>query len=399
MINIFLLLRVIMEVTYKAPKLIAPEEEDFITTMPDDVVTNILDRLPIQDAVGTSILARNWRFKWNMLSQLVFDDDFFHYLSYKAGDTNNYGCIISRLLFHLNGAITRFVLRRKLDDENVSHWILFLSRKGIKDLTLAHDGITPFKLPTRFFSCLEFKHLKLYNCCLSPPPTFLGFPNLLSLQLFRENSELGEFIIRCPLLEILILYDSDKVGKVKLDEIAQLKNLKILSFSLSHLNTTMTVSSYNIFELLDSLPKLQVLHLNFKDYKLTKGGAKKRFPAAFPSLKALKLYRIDLCNGENLSCAFELIKSCPNLQTLEILAIQQEADPIPIPEVEYNITGLKSVELINLKGSENEVHLIKYLFACSPLLKMIVIRPRYSLAPGEQLMFARKLLMLRRASA
>ncbi|XP_076918217.1 F-box/FBD/LRR-repeat protein At1g13570-like [Bidens hawaiensis] len=392
-----------MEVTHKAPKLIAPKE-DFISKMPDNVVTNILDRLPIQDAVRTSILARNWRFKWNMLSQLVFDDYFFKYLLSKTqSDINNYGSIVSRILFHLNGAITKFVLLNfpMLDNEKINHWILFLSRKGIKDLTLQNSSRAQVKMPSHLFSCLELKRLKLYNCCFNLPPTFHGFPNLLRLELARETSELGEFFTRCPLLETLILYHSGNARKVKLAEIAELKNLKLLAFSLSGLNTntTTTVSSYNIFELLDSLPKLQGLHLGFHGYKLTEGGAKKRFPTAFPSLKTLKLLGIDIGNGVNFSFAFELIKSSPNLQTLVIFAIQQEADPIPIPEVEYNITELQSVELRNFKGSENEVYLIKYLFACSPLLKRIVIRPHVSLAPGEQLMFTRKLLKLRRASA
>ncbi|MFS7949310.1 putative F-box domain, leucine-rich repeat domain superfamily, F-box-like domain superfamily [Helianthus anomalus] len=48
--------------------------------MPDNVVTNILDRLPLQDAVRTSILSRNWRFKWTTISQIVFDKNFFEYL-------------------------------------------------------------------------------------------------------------------------------------------------------------------------------------------------------------------------------------------------------------------------------------------------------------------------------
>lgn len=47
--------------------------EDVIGSMPDDVITNIMDLLPIQDAVGTSILSRNWRIKCTLLSQLVFD--------------------------------------------------------------------------------------------------------------------------------------------------------------------------------------------------------------------------------------------------------------------------------------------------------------------------------------
>ncbi|XP_076926133.1 F-box/FBD/LRR-repeat protein At1g13570-like [Bidens hawaiensis] len=378
-------------------------EEDFISGMPDNVLTNILDRLPLQDAARTAILSSNWRFKWTMLiSQLVFDRRFFEYLR-KTKAENNQERVISRILLQLRGAITKCVLyvdeELDVDDEDVIHWISFLSRKGIKDLTLEDYNDTPFKLPIHLFSCLELKHLALRNCCFNPPPTFHGFPNLLSLEFYGADSELGGVITRCPLLEILKLEDTYTSCKVKIDEIARLENLKILSLSLRNLDTTMNFSSSNtIIELLGSLPKLQQLELDFECGKLIEAVANTGSSIAFPCLQDLTLLSIDLCNGIQLSCAFELIRSCPNLRTLEIIVGKCEADPIPIPEVEYNITGLKRLELKNFKGSENEMYLIKYLFACSPLLKKIVIHPYFSLAPGEQLMFARKLLKLRRAS-
>ncbi|XP_076919834.1 F-box/FBD/LRR-repeat protein At1g13570-like [Bidens hawaiensis] len=206
------------------------EPEDFISSMPDNVLTNILDRLPLQDAVRTGILARKWR-----------------------------------ILHQLRGAITKCVLSLVddefgVEEEDVIHWISFLSGKGINDFTLEYVCEPPFKLPTHLFSCLELKHLKLYDCCLNPPPTFHGFPNLLSLELDEANGELGGVITRCPLLEILKLGSIYNSCKLKLDEIARLENLKILSLSLRTLDTTMNFSSSStIVELLGSLPELQEL--------------------------------------------------------------------------------------------------------------------------------------------
>ncbi|GJY74043.1 putative F-box-like domain superfamily protein [Tanacetum coccineum] len=48
--------------------------------MPDNVITNILDRLPVRDAVKTDVLSKNWKFKWTLLTHLIFDEDFFRYL-------------------------------------------------------------------------------------------------------------------------------------------------------------------------------------------------------------------------------------------------------------------------------------------------------------------------------
>ncbi|KAJ0445027.1 hypothetical protein HanPSC8_Chr16g0740681 [Helianthus annuus] len=138
--------------------------------------------------------------------------------------------------------------------------------------------------------------------------------------------------------------------------------------------------------------------------KFLEDGAKKRSPTTFPCLKTLKLSAIDLENGNMLSCAFEMIKSFPNLQTLEITPTYYGDAPkaaICSLDVDYNTLGmlqLRSVVFTYSKASESEVCLIKYLLACSPFLKKIVIRPHSCLALSEQMMFAKKLLKLHRAS-
>ncbi|KAJ0445005.1 hypothetical protein HanIR_Chr16g0838231 [Helianthus annuus] len=108
-----------------------------------------------------------------------------------------------------------------------------------------------------------------------------------------------------------------------------------------------------------------------------------------------------LDDGKKLSCAFDLIRSSPNMQTLVILACDQYAGPPP-PVEDYNKTGLlqlRSVHFEYYTASENELCLIKYLLACSPFLQKIVIAGyNLAIASDEKLTFARKLLMLHRAS-
>ncbi|XP_022020397.1 F-box/FBD/LRR-repeat protein At1g13570-like isoform X4 [Helianthus annuus] len=423
--------------THKAPKL-APQ--DFISSMPDIVINNILDRLPFRNAVRTSVLSSNWRFKWTMLTQLVLDVDFFDSLEAVDedeedeeededeedeeededeedeeevdDDESNNESIVSKLLLQLRGPITKFEL--SVDDisdaDDMDNWILFLSRRGLKDLTLNNWGPTPLNLPTHLFSCVELKHLKLRNCSFSLPPTFHGFPNLLSLYLrveFEDNIQLGEFFTRCPLLEKLTMDDLFEMDKVNIVEIAKQENLKILSlkFHDSHDETT-TASSSNIFELVGSLPKLQELHLDFEECRLIEGGGKKSFFTVFPCLKVLKLSDICLDNGIMFSFAFELIRSSPNLQTLEItpsnwcmcIFLQSANSP---PQVDCSTTRLlqlQSVMFDCLKGSENEIRLIKYLLACSPSLKRMHIFSCHFSSSEQKLVFVRKLLKLYRAS-
>ncbi|KAK9078028.1 hypothetical protein SSX86_002085 [Deinandra increscens subsp. villosa] len=354
------------------------EPKDFISGMPDNVITNILDRLPLQDAVRTDILSRNWRF-----------------------------------LLHLNGDITKFVLfvdescYSVFDVQDIKHWVLFLSKKGIRDLTLENRSTARLKLPTHLFSCLELEHLKLVFCGFNAPDSFHGFPNLLSLELgvILEGGKFGEFLTRCPILEILNMnFFTNPPGQVKQAEIAKLTNLKILSLLMCNLDNRLIISSQTIFELLDSLPKLQELDLDFIMCKFIEAGAKKRFPTIFPCLKTLKLSRIDLENGIKLACVFQMIMSFPNLQMLDIESSDWDCKPTPATcplEIDYSTMGLQQLQNVVFtysSCSENEVSMIKYILACSPFLKKIVIRPHPYPVSDEKFIFARKLLKLYRAS-
>ncbi|XP_071713047.1 F-box/FBD/LRR-repeat protein At1g13570-like [Rutidosis leptorrhynchoides] len=254
-------------------------KDDIISSMPDIVITHILNLLPIQDAVRTSILARNWRFKWTTLTQLVFDEDFVEYLLrlYVEGNDNWYDeRIISNLLIHLKGPITKFFLHvpneKELNVKDLHHWVLILSRKGIMELTLENCNGREIELPTYLSSCLELTHLKLYNCHFHSVPTFGSFPNLLSLDLSWVTfaSDFCEIIIMCPRLEILVfgndLY-TDFTSKLKLVEIAKLRNLKMLSFPLRALDSTPITNSFS-FNLGGYFPELQELDLNFLNCKV-----------------------------------------------------------------------------------------------------------------------------------
>ncbi|MFS7961030.1 putative leucine-rich repeat domain superfamily, F-box-like domain superfamily [Helianthus anomalus] len=45
---------------------------DIITTFPQPIIKTILCLLPIREAARTSILSRDWRYKWTTIPKLVF---------------------------------------------------------------------------------------------------------------------------------------------------------------------------------------------------------------------------------------------------------------------------------------------------------------------------------------
>nr|GEU69300.1 hypothetical protein [Tanacetum cinerariifolium] len=357
------------------------EAKDFISSMPDNVITEILNRLPLRDVVSTGILSRTWRFKWTLITKLVFDDE----LSWKLpglGEEPSYnGKDLSRLINQLKGPITKFDLYIVddilSDDEDVNHWLSVLSRKGIKKLNITRLFAGPIELPPQLFSCLELKQLLLHNCNFNLPPSFCGFPKLLKLELSYtrfERCTFGELIARCPLLEALRIDDSGSVDDVKVTEIAK------------------------------HLPKLEKLALGFRSCEfLADACVGNKVATTFLSLKTLNLFRVEFNDDLMVSLISEMICSSPNLHNLNIWAKYRSNVP-PRADSDCNTMGmlhLRSVVFSCYEGSENEVRFIKSLLACSPLLEKNKIHGYSSqVFSGDKgkLMFATKLLKLPRAS-
>ncbi|GKD07291.1 F-box/FBD/LRR-repeat protein-like protein [Tanacetum coccineum] len=403
--------------TLKEPKYVS---EDIISSMPDNVMSNILDRLPVQEAVRTSILSKDWRFKWNLLTQLIFDCEFF--CSSRNTKRINYGRIISMLLHGLKGSIKKFELNLCEGDysmigvEVVKNWVIFVSENGIEDFTLLVQSKTPFKLPIQIFSCLKLKRLMLCNCSFDPTSSFRGFPNLLSLDLdfvTFESYQCGELLTQCPSLEYLRLASGITTAKIKEVEIAKLKNLKVLSLDLSKLENMETITRSTIFRLMSFFPKLQKFDLDIVNCKLL-SDTEKRAPTSFPYLKALTLKQIDFSSEVMTSLAIEFICASPNLETLWISGTWKNDVPPPTDyttEVKCISFGqlrqLRDVVLGSCRGLENEVCFIKSLLACSPVLKRmsVIFSSVYSNQvlgshdrDREKLRFAKELLTFHRAS-
>nr|XP_043617451.1 F-box/FBD/LRR-repeat protein At1g13570-like [Erigeron canadensis]XP_043617452.1 F-box/FBD/LRR-repeat protein At1g13570-like [Erigeron canadensis] len=315
-------------------------EEDYISSMPENVIVNVMDRLPVKDAVGTSILSTSWRFKWTLLTKLILDVDFFDGLD-NHFDKNN----ITKLLLHLKGPVTNFKLfvsnRFKIDFEDIYHWVMLLSGlRGLMELTLM-NWRQLVRLPTHLFSCLELRHLTFNRCVF--PHGFLGFPKLLSLHLehvYIPDHRCGELIAQCPLLETLQIssWNANLGGVLKLVEIAKLKNLKELCLSLCLLDNLTMLKLSTVFQQMSLLPKLQELSLDFENCKfLPEDVALYLVSSNFPFLKTLELWEMDFSSVSMLSCAFGILFGCANLQNLSITAIYNKVVPLPaicLPEVD-----------------------------------------------------------------
>lgn len=229
---------------------------DRLSNLPLDVLEQILSCLPIKDAVKTSVLSSNWRYKSAMLPHLVFDDRCISsnvlFLSVDSSSSiRTYNslmlrplefddhmlrfderCVSARkqaaivkivdhvLLSHI-GPIHKFKLshHRLEATSDIDRWILHLSRNSIKEFILEIWTLRRYSIPSCLFSCRDIVHLELYHCLLKLPPKFKGFRSLKSMdfQLVHLSQDVLEnMIVCCPLLEKLTLANCDGFTRFKI---------------------------------------------------------------------------------------------------------------------------------------------------------------------------------------
>ncbi|RWR81200.1 F-box/RNI-like superfamily protein isoform 1 [Cinnamomum micranthum f. kanehirae] len=196
-----------------------PASADLISNLFKDVMDLILVRLPIKDAVRTSILSKKWRYKWVSIPDLVFDKD----CLMEGASEKEYAHVVDQVLLNHVGPICKFSCTNYVPScSHIDRWIAFLSRNGIKKITIVMNLLEDrYDVPSSIFNCQELDHLELHLCRLKVPPTFKGFENLLVLDLnyayisdghaswkrdvSMSEDEIAFLIAKCPLLERLKL--------------------------------------------------------------------------------------------------------------------------------------------------------------------------------------------------
>ncbi|RWR94498.1 putative ubiquitin-protein ligase [Cinnamomum micranthum f. kanehirae] len=190
---------------------------DFISNLPGDVMSSILGLVPLRDAVRTSILSKEWRYKWVSISDVVLNRDCLlkkssssYTYSYSSSDDEIASAyVLDRVVQQLIGPISKFscVFFSALVSHHFDLWIGFLSKNHgnvIKEFVMANERkIDWYNVPHSIFDYRELCHLELLNCTLKVPRTFKGFRNLSVLNLAAKFSkdDIECLISECPLLE------------------------------------------------------------------------------------------------------------------------------------------------------------------------------------------------------
>ncbi|XP_006365389.1 F-box/FBD/LRR-repeat protein At1g13570-like isoform X1 [Solanum tuberosum] len=372
---------------------------DTISNLPCNVLDGILGCLPWKDAVKTSILSKDWRYKWVTRQELDFNDEFFK--SFKQ-DEEAKRIIYQVLLVH-QGPILKFRLCRITSCPDIDHWMHFLSKKNVQEFTLHVSLGNKYHSPHHLFTFQQLRFLELQDCLFHPPLGFKGFEKLINLDLVRvtfDPSIFTNLISKSPLLERLRLRCCTNLDILEIDA----ANLKFYEFigktkSISFRNAPMlekvTVAILGRRLLTDTspvcsnfpkffyyMPSLLELEIcgTILEY-LIKGGLPESPPTALNNIKSLTISSMSLRNAQVVSSAVYLISSCPKLQDLTLEFYQVWVGDIVEPVVQllraqsssYGVVKLQRVRVNMFTGLEMEMEFMKFILASALVLEEIFI--------------------------
>ncbi|KAK9912643.1 hypothetical protein M0R45_036496 [Rubus argutus] len=309
---------------------------DRLGNLPCDVLEQVLSCLPIKEAVRTSVLSRKWRYRWAMLSYLVFDEQCESTLDHSA-----FVNIVDRVLLLHIGPIYMFKLSHDAlrATSDIDRWILHLSRNSIKEFILDIWRGSPYTIPSCLFSCQEIIHLELSGCLLKPLPTFKGFRSLKSIDMEDVNlpQDVFENLIVCsPLLESLSLVNCHGFTHLKINapnlqflfiegffEDIALENTSNLTDAVISLDEIVDKghvvgSSSNLLKFYVHLPQVQILQIKDDFLKYLAVGALPRIlpkPYLYLKFLCIDIFFDDL---EEILAALCLLRSSPALQELKL---------------------------------------------------------------------------------
>ncbi|KAJ0754194.1 putative FBD domain, leucine-rich repeat domain superfamily, F-box-like domain superfamily [Helianthus annuus] len=378
---------------------------DRITTLPETIIEIILCLLPIEEAARTSILSREWRFKWTTIPKLVFLEDTVK-MSTEKWHLSNWNKIsksererrkkemrcklfyaIHQVLLQRQATIQEFTLSIYPDETcfEIDQILLHLSRNHtLKRLTLDFLGCNSYCLPLCVFSLRHLTDLHLEHCYVDLKPIFNGLGSLVRLTLNKT------WISRKPFLHLLSGCPSLKSLCVKLE-------------NLIHENR-----NPSIMELFKCLTHIE--HLTTWGYITTI--VQDWMPELPPSLIHLKYFCIEeLCFGPSNGCAFlgVLLKCSPNLEKIKIeIETDDGYDEIESGnrEEEFSLLlekysdvwleHLSELEILYYRNVKLELDLLKFILARSPNLKKVKFRT-WMFGSREDLKMLRTLLRPPRA--
>ncbi|XP_071702166.1 F-box/FBD/LRR-repeat protein At1g13570-like isoform X2 [Rutidosis leptorrhynchoides] len=350
-----------------------------VSTLPSDIIENILWRLPTKEIVRTSILSKEWRYNWTKIPKVVFIERLFDKLTDEnqlplTGERRNtrrrckfFNAIYQFLLVH-QGPIVDFTfstmpLVQYGHCVEIDQILLNLSRKNnVRKLCFS----SLCELPSSIFSFHQLTHLYLSRCRINHLPTFNGFGSLTNLCLGYI-----EYIPKRTLMHIL----------------SNNRLLKSFTILTSGNNIAVHDGEYGTFnELFQCLPVIQHLTLCVWDIQYFYTGAVPReVVTTLVHLKYLSLEEMCLYENDWFRFLLLILRSSPNLEKLKLGRISEEErwkydfnddiDSVTMQDgLDIWLEHLIELDFAYFDGKKPDLDFVKLILAKSPILKKVILR-------------------------
>ncbi|MFS7999899.1 putative F-box domain, leucine-rich repeat domain superfamily, F-box-like domain superfamily [Helianthus anomalus] len=363
--------------TYKAERM-------SLDRLPEPVLETILCCLPTEDAARTSILSREWRYKWTTIPNLRFTlrirtleptSDIARAKKYM----NIYD--VYRVLLLRQGPIHEFTL--VMDDywQRYNYFefyqiILHLSRKHtVKKLTLdGHDDSEYiwYKLPESVFTLHHLTDLCLSTFEIDHPSIFKGFGSLRRLDLSDvkiSTKTLLHLLSNCPSLKNLSLVSTHMNIRSHVMDFHNLSEYRNVLQDIWEPGDKCTIN-----ELLKCLPVIEDLTMSGDVSEwLVLDSVPKELPTSLIHLKYLCLNQVCLVGPHGSAFLLCLIKYSPNLEHAH-LEMGWGLDFSAVKD-EYSDVWLQHLNELDVCFGSNELQteFVKFILARSPKLKTVSI--------------------------
>uniref|UniRef100_A0A251RNP1 Putative F-box domain, Leucine-rich repeat domain, L domain-like protein n=1 Tax=Helianthus annuus TaxID=4232 RepID=A0A251RNP1_HELAN len=242
---------------------------DRISTLPQPILETVLSLLSTEEAARTSILSKEWRYRWTTIPNLEFTlRKRFSELTSDEESEMKYMDLhdLHQVLLLRQGPIHELTLSMEgyWEDDDLFEFeqiILHLSRNHIvRKLELDASELEShgYKLPISVFALHHLKELDLFSFTIELPSIFNGFGNLNDGEISTQT--LRHLLSNCPTLKSLHLYIGHSDDKCTINEL--LKCLPVIEeLSISSDVCELLVLDSDPQELPISLIHLKVLHL------------------------------------------------------------------------------------------------------------------------------------------
>ncbi|KAH7842259.1 hypothetical protein Vadar_003315 [Vaccinium darrowii] len=236
------------------------EETDWISSLPDGVLSNILSLMPTKYAFRTSLLSTRWKSLW--ASATTIDLEWYPVGVEKDAYSDFMDFVDRVLLLHNDPNLNRFRLRYLgyCKPYRLNSWIGAATKLNVQELDL--DLILGFVyvLPRSLFTSINLVILKIRGDVSLRYPMVVVLPSLKVLHLHTlatlDEDSLKNVLSGCPILEEL---------DIKRDQRGGIETLFICSSTLKKLDLSLVSSSvineHELYGVVIKAPALEILRM------------------------------------------------------------------------------------------------------------------------------------------